>query len=313
MNRHNVPLNGLRVFEAAARLLNFTSAASELNITQAAVSQQVRVLEGQVGTRLFERLPRGLALTSAGQELLAATRPSLDNINNAINRIIGSDNQNALTISTLPSFAARWLIPRLDAFQQTQSSFELHLHTSGGKVDLFAGNVDAAIRLGARDTVGLVKEHLLPDAICLVGTPDMEKQLDKKLENLYRYPLSMDGTRFSDSRKYDITGHETELYLESLPLDRNKLTVRSFSASENVVLTALSGQSTALTRLSLCVDDLEQGRLKILFDLCKPLTQSTSLVYPEFRIDDSRLLIFKEWLISEAKVFNNRMSIYYPV
>jgi len=253
MNRHNVPLNGLRVFEAAARLLNFTSAASELNITQAAVSQQVRVLEGQVGTRLFERLPRGLALTSAGQELLAATRPSLDNINNAINRIIGSDNQNALTISTLPSF------------------------------------------------------------ICLVGTPDMEKQLDKKLENLYRYPLSMDGTRFSDSRKYDITGHETELYLESLPLDRNKLTVRSFSASENVVLTALSGQSTALTRLSLCVDDLEQGRLKILFGLCKPLTQSTSLVYPEFRIDDSRLLIFKEWLISEAKVFNNRMSIYYPV
>jgi len=225
---------------------------------------------------------------------------------------MGSDIQNTLTISTLPSFASRWLIPRLDNFQQAQNSFELHLHTSGGKVDLFAGNVDAAIRLGARDTVGLVKEHLLPDAICLVGTPDMEKQLGKSMKNLYQYPLSMDGTRFSDSRKMDITGHETELFLDSLQLDKSKLSVRVFSASENVVLTALSGQSTALTRLSLCVDDLEQGRLKILFNLCKPLTQSTSLVYPEFRVDDPRLVIFKRWLIEEANTFNNRMSNYYP-
>ena len=136
MNRHNVPLNGLRVFESAARLLSFTTAARELNITQAAVSQQIRALEKQLDTRLFVRQSRGLALTPTGQDLLVATRPSLDTINDAIERIISGANHHVLTITTLPSFAARWLIPRLDSFQQAQYPFDLHLHTSGHKVDL---------------------------------------------------------------------------------------------------------------------------------------------------------------------------------
>lgn len=312
MVRHNIPLNNLRVFEAAARLLNFTAAAEELHITQAAVSQQIRTLEDHLNTRLFDRLARGLALTSAGQELLSATRPSLDNINNAIDRITGIADRDILTVSTLPSFASRWLIPRLDAFQHEQNDFDLHLHTSGQKIDLLSGNADAAIRLGAREEDGLVREFLLPDAICLVGTPEIKRKLGKKIENLYKQPLSMDGTRFSDSRQRDITGHETELFLESLPLDKNKLNVRVFSASDNVVLTALSGQSTALTRLSLCVDDLDEGRLKILFDLCKPLTQGVSLVYPEFRSDNPTLQRFRNWLITETRLFNDRMSAYYP-
>lgn len=312
MVRHNVPLNGLRVFEVAARLLNFTTAADELHITQAAVSQQVRSLEDHLGTRLFDRLARGLALTVAGQELLSATRPSLDTINNAIDRIMGAANKNVLTVSTLPSFASRWLIPRLDSFQLEQNDFDLHLHTSGQKIDLLSGSADAAIRLGAHDEEGLVREFLLPDAICLVGTPEIAKKLGKKMENLYKQPLSMDGTRFSDSRQRDITGHETEVFLESLPLDKSKLNIRVFSASDNVVMTALSGQSTALTRLSLCVDDLDQGRLKILFNLCKPLTQGVSLVYPEFRSGDPKLDSFRNWLVTEAKLFNDRMSGYYP-
>lgn len=312
MHRHNVPLNSLRVFEAAARLLSFTSAAGELNITQAAVSQQVRALEQQLDTKLFNRMPRGLALTLAGQELLSATRPSLDTINSAIDRIVGDSSRQVLTISTLPSFAALWLIPRLDTFQQVNNSFELHLHTSGEKTDLYSGKIDAAIRLGASDEDGLVREFLLPDAVCLVGTPAMAKQLGGEITNLYQRPLSMDGTRFSDNHPRDITGHETELFLASLPLDRSKLNVTMFSASENVVLTALSGQSTALTRLSLCVDDLEKGRLEILFNLCKPLTQGTSFVYPQFREDDPRVQSFKTWLVSEAQQFNQRMSGYYP-
>ena len=312
MARHNIPLNGLRVFEVSARLLNFTAAAQELHITQAAVSQQVRGLEDQLGKPLFDRLPRGLALTPEGHELLSATRPSLDSINNAIDRIMGAADQNILTISTLPSFASRWLIPRLDAFTQSENNFELHLHTSGEKVDLFSGSADAAIRLGARDEEGLVKTFLLPDAICLVGTPALAKTLGENIKNLYKQPLSMDGTRFSDSRQRDITGHETELFLKAMPLDKAKLNVRIFSASDNVVLTALSGQSTALTRLSLCVDDLEQGRLQILFNRCKPLTQGTALVYPEFRDKDIKLQRFKNWLVTEAEIFKARMLKHYP-
>ena len=87
MDRHNISLNGLRVFEASARHLNFTSAAEELHITQAAVSQQVRSLESQLGAKLFDRQARGLELTTPGQELLTATRPALDSINGAVERL----------------------------------------------------------------------------------------------------------------------------------------------------------------------------------------------------------------------------------
>jgi len=312
MNRHNISLNGLRVFEASARHLNFTAAADELHITQAAVSQQIRSLEQQLGTKLFTRQARSLKLTMSGYELLAATRPALDSINSAIERIMGVNTQQVLTVTTLPSFASRWLIPRLASFQQGRHDFELHLHTSGAKTELLNGNVDAAIRLGAKVESGMIREFLMPDALCMVSTPELAKTIGDKYENLYRQPLAMDGTRFSDNATADITGQETEQYLQELPIDKNRLNVSEFSSSENVVLAALTGQSVALTRLSLCVDDLEAGRLTILFDLCKPLTEVMSLVYPEFRSEDFRLLAFRKWLLHEARTFNDRQASYYP-
>lgn len=312
MNRHNISLNGLRVFEASARHLNFTSAAEELHITQAAVSQQIRSLEGQLSARLFSRHARRLELTLPGHELLAATRPALDSINGAIERIMGISTQQVLTVTTLPSFASRWLIPRLASFQHAHHDFELHLHTSGDKTDLLNGKVDAALRLGATPTAGLIREFLVPDAICMVGTPELAKSIGDQFENLYRQPLALDGIRFSDNVRADITGQETEQYLQALPLDKRKLNISEFSASENVVLSALTGQTVALTRLSLCVDDLDAGRLEILFDSCKPLTEGISLVYPEFRSEDYRLLAFRKWLQSEAQIFNNRLESYYP-
>lgn len=310
MDKHNVALNGLRVFEAAARHLNFTAAAQELNITQAAVSQQIRTLEKQIGTPLFTRLSRRLALTHHGQELINSIRPALESINRALDRATGTDQGNVLTVTTLPSFASRWLIPRLDGFQQSNNEFELHIHTSGSKTNLIDGNIDAAIRLGAFDEEGLIREFLIPDSLCLVGTPELAEKLGDNLDNLVLYPMSMDGTRFSVPDMKDITGHETEQYLHSLPLDKSRLKVTVFSASDNVVLSALSGQSTALTRLSLCVDDLDAGRLQILFNLVSPLSEGTSLVYPEFRSKDSRILKFKAWITAEADQFNSRMESY---
>jgi len=312
MNRHNISLNSLRVFEASARHLNFTSAAEELHITQAAVSQQIRSLESQLGAKLFKRQARRLDLTMPGQELLAATRPALDSINGAIERIMGVSTQQVLTVTTLPSFASRWLIPRLVSFQQARHDFELHLHTAGAKTELLNGSVDAAIRLGATAEAGHVREYLMPDALCMVCTPELAKTLGDDFQNLYKQPLAMDGTRFSANVKADITGQETEQFLQALPLDKRKLNVSEFSSSENAVLSALTGQSVALTRLSLCVDDLEAGRLEILFNLYKPLTEVMSLVYPDFRSEDYRLLAFRKWLLSEARTFNDRMQSYYP-
>jgi LysR family glycine cleavage system transcriptional activator len=312
MNRHNISLNGLRVFEASARHLNFTSAADKLHITQAAVSQQVRSLESQLRTKLFTRQARKLELTTHGQELLAATRPALDSINGAIERIMGVSTQQVLTVTTLPSFASRWLIPRLASFQRARHGFELHLHTDGARTELLNGNVDAAIRLGASAVDGHIREFLMPDALCMVCTPDLAETIGDDYENLYHQPLAMDGTRFSANVKTDITGQQTEHFLQALPLQKHKLNVSEFSSSENVVLSALTGQSVAVTRLSLCVDDLEAGRPQTLFNLYRPLTEVMSLVYPEFRADDTRLRIFRKWLLSEAQTFNNRLRSHYP-
>lgn len=313
MNKHNVSLNGLRVFEAAGRHLSFTSSALELNVSQAAVSQQIRSLEGQIGAKLFVRGPRTLFLSAAGEELLHATQSALRTINNALDNINGASQSNVLTISALPSFAARWLIPRLDGFQTNHPDIELHLHTSDSKVEFNGSNVDAAIRLAAREEEGLNTEFLIPDAFCLIGTPELAKKINGKRDNLYKYPLSVDSSLLLNSRTKDLTQLATEASLEELQLDKDKLKTRRFSTSDNVVLAALEGKSTALTSLSLCVDDLEAGRLIILFDHLKVLTYGTSLVYPQSLEDEPKLKVFREWLHTEAIEFNTRLEKYVPL
>lgn len=313
MHKHNVSLNGLRVFEAAGRHLSFTSSAVELNVSQAAVSQQIRSLEDQIGVQLFVRSPRSLLLSAAGEELLHATQSALRTINNALDNINGASHSNVLTISALPSFAARWLIPRLDDFQKKHSDIELHLHTSDSKVEFVGSNVDAAVRLAAGVEDGLNAEFLIPDAFCLICTPELANKIAGKRDNFYKYPLSVDSSQPLNSRTKDLTQLATEASLVDLQLDKNRLKMRSFSTSDNVVLAALEGKSTALTSLSLCVDDLEAGRLVILFDHLKALPYGTSLVYPQSREDEPKLKAFREWLREEAVKFNARLEKYMPL
>ena len=143
---------------------------------------------------------------------------------------MGNGTQQVLTVTTLPSFASRWLIPRLASFQKARHGFELHLHTDGARTELLNGNVDAAIRLGASAVEGHIREFLMPDALCMVCTPDLAETIGDDYENLYRQPLAMDGTRFSANVKRDITGQETEHFLQALPLQKHKLNVSELSA-----------------------------------------------------------------------------------
>ena len=312
MHKRNVSLNGLRMFEAAARHLSFTHAAQETNVSQAAVSQQIRSLEDQLGVKLFQRRTRNLSLTPAGQELAITTRSAIQSIQDTIDRITGSNTTGVLTISTLSSFASRWLIPRLDDFQKKHKDIELHVHTSSAKVDLAGSKVDAAIRLAASEESGLVTTFLMHDALCLISSPDIAKNIGNNRSKLYQYTLAIDGTQLLDFKSHDITKMSTEKSLKSLQLDKKKLKMTVFGQSDNVVLSALSGQTTALTRLSLCLDDLEAGRLQILFDYCMPLNHGYSLVYPEIRSTDINLLRFKNWLDSETHSFRQRLSKYIP-
>src|ERR1700694_5197465 len=138
-------LNGLRAFEAAARHLSFTVAASELNVTQTAISHQIRRLEEELGIRLFVRQNRTLALTPEARDYLPGVRAAFNDLRLATDRVLRRDNDHVLTISTLASLAAKWLLPRLTAFQEEHHGVDVRITTSTSLVDFQRDNVDAAI------------------------------------------------------------------------------------------------------------------------------------------------------------------------
>src|SRR4051795_412772 len=154
-------LNGLRAFEAAARHLSFTTAASELNVTQTAISHQIRRLEEELGIRLFVRQNRALALTPKAKEYLPGIRAAFNDLRLATDRLLRRDDDHVLTVSTLASLAAKWLLPRLTAFQGAHPRLDVRITTSTSLIDFQRDNVDAAIRYGRGNLPGLRADWLM--------------------------------------------------------------------------------------------------------------------------------------------------------
>src|SRR5258708_6530307 len=164
-------LNGLRAFEAAARHLSFTVAASELNVTQTAISHQIRRLEEELGIRLFIRQNRALALTPEARDYLPGVRAAFNDLRLATEQLLRRENDHVLTISTLASLAAKWLLPRLSAFQQAHPGIDVRITTSTGLVDFKNGDVDAAIRYGRGHCPALRADWLMPADLFPLSTP----------------------------------------------------------------------------------------------------------------------------------------------
>src|SRR6201746_1766459 len=164
-------LDGLGAFEAAARYLSFTQAASELNVTQTAISHQIKRLEEELGVRLFVRQNRALTLTPEAKEYLPGIRAAFNDMRLATDRLLRKDNDHVLTVSTLASLAAKWLLPRLSTFQEAQPGIEVHITTSTSLVDFKKGDVDAAIRYGRGQWPGLRADWLMADKLFPVCSP----------------------------------------------------------------------------------------------------------------------------------------------
>jgi LysR family glycine cleavage system transcriptional activator len=141
-------LNGLRAFETAARHLSFTRAAAELNVTQTAISHQIRRLEDQLGIRLFVRQNRALLLTREAESYLPAVRAAFDDLRRATGRLQRQDREGLLTVSTTASLAAKWLVTRVAAFQDAHPGIEVRITTSAHLVDFRREDVDMAVRYG---------------------------------------------------------------------------------------------------------------------------------------------------------------------
>ena len=167
------PLNALRAFEAAARHLNFSRAADELSVTPGAVSQQIQNLEDYVGAALFKRTPKGLLLTDAAQTALPALREAFDRLAEASSLLTAAVDGRRLTLTAAPSFAAKWLVPRLKRFEEAYPQIDVWLSADLDIVDFASGEIDLAVRYGTGRYPGLEIGRLMSETVIPVASPDL--------------------------------------------------------------------------------------------------------------------------------------------
>ncbi|PKP88205.1 MAG: LysR family transcriptional regulator [Alphaproteobacteria bacterium HGW-Alphaproteobacteria-17] len=177
MDRAQLPLNALRAFEAAARHLNFTRAAIELCVSQGAVSHQVALLERRLGTRLFHRLPRGLALTDEGQALVPVVADAFDRVAATLDQYADGRFRETLKVGVVGTFATGWLLPRLDAFARAYPAIDLRISTNNNRVDLAGEALDYAIRFGDGAWHGTHAEPLLAAPMTPLCAPAIAARL----------------------------------------------------------------------------------------------------------------------------------------
>lgn len=282
------PLNALRAFEAAARSLNFRLAAEEIGVTQGAVAQQVRHLEDVLSLKLFERLPRGLALTADGLAYFSAVQRALNLILDATEAL--DHRASALTISTTPSFASKWLIPRLSEFSRSYPAVEVRI-MADEKLSTFKGDgVDIAIRLGKPPFgKGLAGELLFRLDIFAVGSPSLLDGPKPLIEpaDLAKHVLLHDA--------HDLWPE----FLAALKMEKRVDAAKGprFNQSALAIDAAAAGQGIALTSEPLVERDIAAGRLRKLFDFSLSLSLGYYLVYPEDGPDSEAKRSMRAWLL----------------
>lgn len=178
MDRAHLPLNALRAFDAAARHLNFTRAAIDLCVSQGAVSHQVAQLERRLGTRLFHRLPRGLALTDEGHALVPVVADAFDRVAATLDQYSGGRFREVLKVGVVGTFATGWLLPRLDAFARAHPGIDLRISTNNNRVDLAGEALDYAIRFGDGAWHGTHAVPLLAAPMTPLCTPAIAARLN---------------------------------------------------------------------------------------------------------------------------------------
>ena len=288
-------LNGLRAFEAAARHLSFTLAASELNVTQTAISHQIRRLEEELGIRLFIRKNRALALTPQARDYLPGVRAAFNDLRLATDRLLRKGDDNVLTISTLASLAAKWLLPRLTAFQEAHPGLDVRITTSTALVDFKNGDVDAAIRYGRGNWPGVRADWLMADEAFPVCSPALlaGKRPLRAPEDLRDHVLLHTSTNSDDWRQW--------LTAAGLPSDISTQPGITFDLILMTVQAAIDGIGVAMGRTSYVQDDIAKGRLVVPFNIALPADAGFYLVSPEGAAEPPKLKAFRQWLIASAK------------
>jgi LysR family transcriptional regulator, glycine cleavage system transcriptional activator len=302
VSRRLPPLNALRAFEAAARNLSFLKAAEELHVTAGAVSQQIKTLEDHLSLRLFRRQARGVLLTDAGQRYGKRIGELLDQIESATRDVGRQSGGAVLTVTTMPSFAARWLIPRLGAFGRLHPAVAVRTLADDKLATFLDDDVDVGIRFGAGRYPGLVADFLFREEVFPVCSP-----------RLLEGPPPLE--RLADLAHHTLLHDEPHLGLHELEWGAwlAKRGIRHIDAHQgprftytHMSLTAAAmGQGVALGTSVLCADDLESGRLVRPFPDKVVADFAYYLVFPAAALDRPLVVAFRDWMLEAAAAFRH--------
>ena len=289
-NLNLVHLNGLKAVEAVGRLGSLQAAAEELGVSVGAVSQQVIKAEAQLGRSLFERTPRGMTPTSAALPILQRLTGGFKHLSEAVSLARARDEQ-VLTISVAPVFAARWLVHRLDGFSRLRPDLRLRIDATTALVNPALSDVDVCIRVGNGRWPDGKAELLLTQEIFPVCTPQMAARLQKP-EDIFDLPVVIDGhSRFT-----------WDVWLKAAGITGRTVTPRHVLNEASLCLDAvLAGQGVMLAWQTLAGYNLEHGRLVAPFPIRAATGDGHYFVTPTGQRDPPKVSAFKAWVRGEIE------------
>jgi LysR family glycine cleavage system transcriptional activator len=298
-HRRLPPLNAVRAFEAAARCGGFQVAGAELNVSANAVGRLVKVLEDWLGVPLFRRLARGVVVTEAGRNYLAHVEAVLDQLAEATADLQRAEHSKVLTISAMPSFVARWLVPRLGRLTEQHRDLDVRLLASVPLIDFAREEVDVAIRLGPGVYEGLRSDLLMREDFYPVCSPALLARGPalRKPADLARHVLLHDEWEPRIPDQLDWARWLAAVKVRGVDAQRG---VR-FSFSHMTLQAAAAGQGVALASSALLGDDLEAGRLVRPFnELSVQGPYGFHIVCPRHTAEREKVAAFRAWALAEA-------------
>lgn len=292
------PLLPLKVLEACARHASFTKAAEELGVTPGAVTQQIRSIEAWVGTPLFRRTGRNVLPTETTQAALPALSEGFDRLAEAGRALRAPARRSTvISLSVTPSFASKWLLPRLERFKELQPNIEVWVSAEMRLIDFSTADIDIAIRYGGGAYEGLAAEKLLSESVRPLASPDLVRKLGpfRVAEDILRAPL----LHYVDPEG-DATYPDWAMWLKARGVARPTSVGPRFNQSSMLIEQAVAGKGVALAKEAIAREDLDAGRLVSVLNDSTPLPFSYWIVWPRGRTLAPPVRAFMTWIRTEA-------------
>jgi LysR family glycine cleavage system transcriptional activator len=283
--------------------MSLLKAADELCVTPAAVSHQIRTLEAHLGLPLFHRAGRQMTLTEAGHAFLPQVREGFERFGQAVSQLQNLGDGGVLTVSVAPSFAVKWLVPRLDRFQERHPAIDVRVDASNELATFVGDNIDIAVRFGSGRYPDLVVERLLSEAVFPVCSPRLlERAPIARPVDLAGHTLLHD-----DSSEDDQSCPTWQMWLRAAGMsDIDASRGPRFTLSSLVLEAAIHGKGVALAKATLAEADLRSGRLVRLFGEHTPIDFAYYIVAPRRKLALGKVDAFVSWLRAEAERDNRQ-------